>query len=424
MNGTTSTQPGRWARAARVRAIIPVMASICVIGTGNSLLTTSVSLHLSQPDVDPQAVQLLLTGFPAGFLAGCLIARWPVSRLGHRRTFLLVALLAAIAAVGYMATSAVPIWLFLRFLNGLSMAAMFVVSESWINLYADQSSRGTYFSLYMLMTALAVLFGQLLVEAAGAQSPHLFLMGAVTISAGLIYCGCLAGPWPQLPVRIARRPEQADLSPADQRYGLMKLFLLAPATVIAVFQSGMTNMNVFALTPLYGAKIGLSAETTVGLVTAFSLGGMVAQTPIGWLSDRLDRRVMMLIQGILAAVLCGLIVALGNQSVPTLFCLFFAYGTVALTIYPVGIAFANSQLDSRHMVSASGGLLLLYSVGNVLTPGVASGLMEHVAPYALFLLLGSGGAVLTLAAGFNLRRGLNPTASDIPEDCLVSGANE
>lgn len=412
-----------WERAARFRALVPVMAAICVIGTGNSLLTTSVSLRLSQPDVDPGAVQLLLTGFPVGFFAGCVAARWLVARFGHRGTFLAVGLLAAFASFGYMATTAAPVWLFLRFLNGFAMAAMFVVSESWINLYADQNNRGAYFSLYMMMTSLAVLFGQLMVEAIGPRSPHLFLMAALTVTIGVFYCRFVGHSWPSLPICNVH-PLQADVRSTDQRYGLWKLVALAPVTIIAVFQAGMTNMNVFALTPLYGAKIDLPVATTVGLVTAFSMGGMLAQTPVGWLSDRLDRRWMLLVQGILATTLCAAIVLLGSRYIPALFALFFFYGAAALTIYPVGIAFANSQIDSRHMVSVSGALLLLYSIGNVMTPGIAAGLMDHVAPYALFIMLGSGAALVAAGACFNLRRKTAHSGVHASPDYLVSGANE
>jgi len=423
MSPETSIEASFWKKAARFRALVPVMVAICVVGTGNSLLTTSVSLSLSLPGIDPGVVQLLLTGFPVGFLAGCLAARFLVARAGHRGTFLLVSFLAAFTGFGYMATMATPVWLVLRLLNGFAMAVLFVVSESWINLYADQSNRGAYFSLYMMMTSLAVLFGQLMVEAAGPHSPYLFLMGALTITAGTLYCRFAGRPWPALPVRTVQ-PLQVVVSAADQRYGLWKLVILAPVTIIAVFQAGMTNMNVFALTPLYGAKIALPAATTVGLVTAFSMGGMLAQTPVGWLSDRLDRRWMLLVQGVLAATLCGGIIMLADTHVPVLFVLFFLYGATALTIYPVGIAFANSQIDSRHMVSASGGLLLLYSIGNVMTPGVAAGLMDYVAPYALFIMLGSGAALVSVGACFNLRRKSVPQMVDAAPDCLASGVKQ
>ena len=104
---------------------------------------------------------------------------------------------------------------------------------------------------------------------------------------------------------------------------------------------------------------------------------MLAQTPVGWLSDRFERRRILLAQGLLSATLCAAIAWVGNLSEPLLFLLFFLYGATALTIYPVAMAFGASQLHSRHMVGASGTLLLLYSIGNVATPGVSAGLMSR-----------------------------------------------
>jgi MFS family permease len=423
MRQFSSTVAALWQKAERSRAILPIMASVCIVGTGNGLLTTAVSLRLSGRDIDPHVVQYVLTAFPVGFLVGCLITRFLVASLGHERTFLLVSLLAALATSGFIATNLMPVWFCLRLLSGLSMAALFIVCESWINLYASERNRGTYFSLYMMMTSLAVLFGQLLVEAAGPHSPHLFLIATMVIAIGLVYCKFIGGRWPALPI-WQPRPDPLMVAPAEQRYGLWRLAILAPVTIVGVFQAGMTNMNVFAMTPIYGVHIGLSAATTVALVTTFSVGGMLAQAPVGWLSDRLDRRLMLLVQGIVAASLCAAIVWAGNRFEPLLFVLFFAYGATALTIYPVAIAFANSQIASRHMVSASGGLLLLYSIGNVMTPGVAASLMENVAPQALFIMLGTGAGLVAVAACFNLLRSRTTVPVKAGTECIASGSCE
>ncbi|WP_416068284.1 MFS transporter [Rhizobium sp. ZK1] len=399
-NAVAGLQP----KTARFRAILHVMASILIVATGNSLLTTTVSLHLSDPAIDPQVVQLLLTAFPIGFLAGCLSARLLVGRYGHERAFLAVAALAAFGACGYMLTQAPAVWFCLRLINGFAIATLFVVAESWINLYADQKNRGAYFSLYMLMTSLATLSAQLLVEATGPGSPHLFEIVLGVILCGLAYARLVGAPWPALRVSAAAETEGTGSVQLRHCFGVWQLAALAPVTVVGVFQAGMTNMNVYTMTPIYAERVGIDAASAVTLVTAFSLGGMLAQAPVGWLSDRIDRRILLLVQGLVAAGLCAAIAWPGSHPQILLLGLFFAYGSVALTIYPVAIAYANSQLDSRHMVSASGGLLLLYSIGNIMTPGAAAGLMDRFAPQALFLLLGGGAFLVAVAACLNLSR--------------------
>lgn len=391
-----------WRNAERSRATLPMMASVCLACIGSAMLTTAVSFHLGKAGVDPQTVQIVLTAYPAGFLIGCLMTRPLVTRYGHERTFLLVLATALLSALGFVVTGFMPAWLCLRLLGGMSMASMFVICESWINLYAEQHNRGALFALYMLTTAIAVLLGQVLVATVGPQSAHLFLVAMATVL--VAFAPTFAGlRWPALP-SVPADPPPAPGARADRRLGPLALFRLAPVTVVAIFQGGITNMNVFVLTPLYGTQIGLSAAATVWLVTTISIAGMVAQTPVGWLSDRFDRRLILLVQGLVSVTACAAIAWVGMLSVSLLFVLFFIYGATALTIYPVAMAFGASQLHSRHMVAASGTLLLLYSIGNVATPGVAAGLMAHLGPPAMFLLLGGGAALVTLAACYNLLR--------------------
>ncbi|CDX25814.1 MFS family transporter [Mesorhizobium plurifarium] len=380
--------------------MLPIMVGICLACIGSAMLTTAVSLHLGKPGISPQVVQIVLTAYPVGFLVGCLVTRPAVAQYGHERTFVVVLVLALLAALGFVFTDFLPSWICFRLLGGMAMASLFVVCESWINLYAEHHNRGALFSIYMLTTAIAVLLGQVLVALAGPQSPHLFLVAAATVLLALVskFAG---GRWPALP---AIDPEHASSARPVKRLGPLALFRLAPVTVVAIFQGGITNMNIFVLTPIYGTQIGLSAATTVGLVTTISIAGMLAQTPVGWLSDRFERRIILLVQGILSVTLCAAIAWLGNSSVPLLFVLFFIYGCTALTVYPVAMAFGASQLHSRHMVGASGTLLLLYSIGNVATPGISAGLMEHMGAPAMFLLLGGGAVLVTMAACYNLLR--------------------
>ena len=389
-----------WQNAERSRALLPIMTGICLACIGSAMLTTAVSLHLGKPGISPDVVQIVLTAYPVGFFVGCLVTRPAVAHYGHERTFVVILVLALLAAAGFVFTDFVPSWICFRLLGGLSMASLFVVCESWINLYAEQHNRGAMFSVYMLTTAIAVLLGQLLVGLVGPQSPHLFPVAAAMVLLALV-SKFVDGRWPALPASPAE-PEHAN-APV-KRLGPMALFRLAPVTVVAIFQGGITNMNIFVLTPIYGTQIGLSAGTTVGLVTTVSIAGMLAQTPVGWLSDRFERRLILLAQGLLSVTLCAAIAWLGNFSEPLLFVLFFLYGATALTIYPVAMAFGASQLHSRHMVGASGTLLLLYSIGNVATPGISAGLMEHMGAPAMFLLLGGGAVLVTFAACYNLMR--------------------
>lgn len=392
-----------WRNAARSRAISPLLAGVCLGCTGSSMLMTAVSFHLGVPDIEPGIVQTVLTAYPAGFLIGCLVTRFVVVRIGHEQTFALILALAFASTLGFAFTTSLLLWFCFRLVGGIAMAGMFVVCESWINLYAEERSRGAMFALYMLSTAVAILLGQILIGVVGAHSSYIFPVAAAFVATG-IAPRLLGKRWPALPAAVVERDQAALGGVPETRLGAWQLFKIAPVTVVSIIQGGVTNMNVFVLTPIYGTQIGLSAATTVGLITTLSIAGMLAQPPVGWLSDRFDRRIILLVQGVMSVTLCILIAALGNRSETILFLLFFLYGATALTMYPVAIAFANSRLPRRHMVAASGTLLLLYSVGNIATPGLAAGLMTQTIPQAMFVLLGAGALLVAVTACYNIVR--------------------
>lgn len=387
----------RFASLRDARPLGPLLASVCLIATGNSLLTTAVSVQLGSTSAGPSTLSLVLTAYPAGFFAGCVLAHRIVSALGHRTAFCLAAMAAMLAGGAYAITRLLPVWSLLRLVNGMAMATLFVVIESWVNLYAGPGRRGFLFSLYMMMTSLAVLLGQVLIEAAGPHSPLLYPLATATIAVGLGVC-LVAGAWPVLPsdeALVAIGPV-----PLRQR-SLLRLVIVAPATLVAVFLAGMTNMNIYSLLPIYGERIGLGATDTVALLSAFSIGGLLAQSPVGWLSDRADRRILLLAQAVLVVACCAAVSALGADLFALLLAVFFGYGALALTIYPVGVGLANAHIGHRERVSVAGALLTVYSVGSIMTPGVATALMTNVAPSGLFLLLGTAAAVLALVAGIS-----------------------
>ncbi|RUX92175.1 MFS transporter, partial [Mesorhizobium sp. M2A.F.Ca.ET.040.01.1.1] len=187
-----------WHNAERSRAMLPIMVGVCLACIGSAMLTTAVSLHLGKPGISPQVVQIVLTAYPVGFLVGCLVTRPAVAQYGHERTFVVILVLALLAASGFVFTDFLPSWICFRLLGGMAMASLFVVCESWINLYAEQHNRGALFSLYMLTTAIAVLLGQFLVGLVGPQSPHLFPVAAVTVLLALV-SKFVGGRWPALP---------------------------------------------------------------------------------------------------------------------------------------------------------------------------------------------------------------------------------
>jgi MFS family permease len=391
MTSIPPSVPGRSRDWAPFHAIAPLVSAVAIVTAGAGLLTTKTSLELALHHVEYQAVRIIVTGYPLGFLVGCLTVRRVIGRIGHGRTFQAMALITAAATLAFVLSSNLWAWTAFRCVNGFCMASMFTVAESWINLDSGPRNRGSLLSFYMIMSTLGLAAGQSMINLGDPGGRGLFVLAAAT---------CLLGAAPFSiggRLRPARRMVGAAPAEPDEVFGIRRLLRAAPISVIAAVQTGMTNMTFGVMVPIYATRTGYEPGTAAALVTAFSVGGLVAQMPIGWLSDRIDRRLILAVGGG-AAALCCLIVALSGPLPTTLLVLvFLLYGATTLSIYPVSIAYAGSRVESRFIVSISWRLLFIYSLGSLVAPAVSNELMARTTPSALFLFLGTG--VLVVAVG-------------------------
>ena len=376
---------------APLRAILPLVLAVAIVTAGGGLLATKTSLDLAIEGVSVGEVRVVVTGYPLGFLAGCATIRPIIAMIGHGRTFQLMAVLTAVATLLFIASTNFWFWAGLRVVNGFAMASLFTVAESWINLDSGPRNRGSLIALYMIMSTLGLAAGQSMINLGDPFGNGLFVLAAAT---------CLASVAPFAidgRLRPARRmPGAASSTETDEGVSLFRLLRIAPLAVIAALQTGVTNMNFGVMGPIYAARTGHEAGTAAALVTVFTLGGLLAQVPIGWLSDRIDRRLILAGSGYCAALACLAATLFGEVSTAMLFVLLLVYGAATLSIYPVAIAYIGSKVESRFMVAISGRLLFVYAIGAVMAPAISNELMARVDPAALFLFLGAAALVVSL----------------------------
>ena len=381
------------ARFGALRSIAPLVLAVAIITAGGGLLTTQMSLQLTLNHASVGATGAVVTGGPVGFLIGCLSARFLISHFGHGRIYQLMALLAGAASAAFVLSNTIWAWTFLRGLGGFAMATMFTSAESWINLDSGPDNRGTLLSFYMVMGTLGLSVGQALISLGDPAGGGLFLLaGAISASGALPFLA-------DGRLRPQRRGSDAAGHVPDEAFSVGRLFAVAPVVLIAAAQTGMSNMTFGVMAPIYAVKSGHSPGIAAAIVTLFSAGGLAAQVPLGLISDRLDRRLLLVMAGVLAALTCALIVAFGQLSTWLLMGLVFFYGMTSLSIYPLAIAHAGSLVQSRFLVAISGRFLLFYAFGSIVAPAISNELMARFGVSTLFTFLGVICAITAIAAG-------------------------
>jgi MFS family permease len=213
-------------------------------------------------------------------------------------------------------------------------------------------------------------------------------------------------------VPVALTTSVAPAPVVTGRLNLMSLYRISPLGTVAAFAAGVANSAFWSLTPLVAVSIGLDTGRIATLMSTIILGGIALQWPVGWLSDRFDRRqVIVAMTALLTAVSVALYFMV-DAAWHWLLVASFGFGGFSLTLYSLAVAHTNDQTGEVDLVQVSAGLLLMFGAGSVLGPMAAGAVIEHFGSSALFAFVAAVAAALTAFGLYRMtRRGPVPLAS-------------
>jgi MFS family permease len=257
-----------------------------------------------------------------------------------------------------------------------------MVIESWLNDRANNETRGRIFAAYITVNLSGLVIGQALFMSNGASSFTLFNIAAI------FYALCL------IPVGLTRQPQPRAIE--VPRLRPMRLFTVSPVGMAGCVAVGCANAATWTFAPIYGESMGLHRGWLSLFMIAFTLGGALVQVPLGRLSDRLDRRIIIAGIGVFAALAAVLLYLFGNHDHWRTLGLIALFGMTCLPLYGMSVAQVNDRLPRAEFVEASASLLLINSIASILGPPVAASVIQHFGISALFLYTACIHAVLAV----------------------------
>ena len=333
---------------------------------------------------------LLGTAWAGGFVAGCFFAPRLVRSAGHVRAFATFAAAGAIVALMTGLVIDETVWLLLRAFTGFTMAGAFMVIESWLNERATNENRGTVFGLYMMVTYASIMAGQMIVAAGDVNQASLFMV------AGILFCFSL------IPTTVSTAASPRPLQ--DVSLDLKGLYAHSPVSFAACFLIGIANGAWGTLGAVYGARIGISTPEIALMMSLVFIAGAAAQMPVGRISDRTDRRYVLIAAALGSALIAVVIFFAQPRSGSLVIALTAAYGAFAYTLYSIAVAHANDHASPAAFMKGSGGLLLLYGFGTMAGPMLGAALMSGMRPESIFLATAFGHLLLALYTTLRIRR--------------------
>jgi MFS family permease len=365
---------------AQIVPVFALLVSTAFLLAANGLHGLLLPLSGAAAGFSTAELGLLGTGWAAGFIAGCLSAPVVVRRVGHIRAFACSAACAAIIILLHGIFVLPLVWILLRAASGFFIAGAFMILESWLNERSTNESRGTIFAVYLMISYLGITVGQLGVGLGDPTVTTLFMAGAI------LYCLAV------LPTALSTAASPQPLTRV--RLDLRRLVANSPVASLTVLLVGMVNGAFGTLAAVWGIRIGLATPAIAIMISIAVVAGALTQVPAGRISDKIDRRYV-IIGAAGGAAIAGLIVFILKPTDPNIVLpVIAAYGALAYPLYGLAVAHANDYADASEFVAVSGGLLLLYGIGNIIGPLAASAAMTELGPEALFVATATGHVVI------------------------------
>jgi MFS family permease len=346
--------------SAPLIAIASVVVSMALIAVGNGLMFAYIPVRLGAEGFDPTWAGLIITGLSAGGLAGCILTGPLVRRVGHARAFMVLSALIALSNAAVGAGTHPIVWIAARALYGFSICGLFIVAQSWLNDAVANAIRGRVMAFFYVayVAGLGVGYGTLaLVDINTAEAP---LVGIAFTALSILPVGM---------TRLAQPP-----APRAASVALRRAWRISPVGVAGMLAVGGLSMAIAGFAPIHATAKGYSQADVALLLSAMPVGTLILQIPLGWISDRTDRRYVLIAASALAAGAGAFALGFDGGALAALIVIYVVWDGASESIYSLASAHAADRAGKDDMVALSSSLLFAWSLSGFIVPGIVTAL--------------------------------------------------
>jgi MFS family permease len=352
-------------------AVGSIITGVVLLQAGMGLLSVLLPLRMQEAGFTTTDIGIMSAGFAFGFFLGCFYAPRLILRIGHIRAFACFATVLSTLTLTLAIDTDLALWTGARILSGICFAGLLTVSDSWISGETKPSMRGRVMSVYMILYKTAQALGPRIFTFAAISGNWHFMLVSALFSLSLL--------------PVAMREGGNPTPPLKERMSLAKVYRTTPLAVVGCMCLGMANSPMNNLIAIYGVGIGLEVSGAVMLSAALQFGALVLQWPMGWASDKRDRRKVMIFGMLMMALFSTIIAFMPIMPLWVYVILIGILGGFAMSIYPILLAHAGDFATPKQMVPLCATLMLAFSVGMAIGPISGSYMMDLLGPGGLFI---------------------------------------
>ncbi len=355
-----------------LRPILSLLLGVALLLAGAGLQITLLPLRASAEQFGTFAIGAIGSAYYLGFVVGCVLGPYVILRSGHIRAFSAMVAVAASMALLHALVPLAPAWALIRFVTGFCLAGFYLVIESWLNDRSSNETRGMVMSAYVIVNFVAIAAGQMIVTTHPVEGASLFMIAAILSALAIV------------PVALTRSAQPAPITIV--RFQPKLLWEAAPVALAGSFMVGLSLGAFWTLAPAAVELRGAGIAEVATFMTAAVIAGALMQYPAGRLSDRVDRRLVLLVL-LAGSTATATALWLYGGSGWMLLALACCFGALSLPGYSIAAAHGYDRTQPEEMVATSATILLANGLGAVAGPVIAAVLMRALGPGTLFLFV-------------------------------------
>jgi MFS family permease len=339
-------------------AIASIIVSMALVAIGNGLLFAYIPVKLGIEGFAPTWAGSILTGLSAGGLLGCLLTGPLVRRVGHARSYLLFTGLIVLANAMVALVVDGPVWILSRALYGFAISGLFIVAQSWLNDVVDNRIRGRVMAIFYVAYVVGLGTGAFLLGLADIATPQAPILGIVFTALSIMPVGM---------TRLAQPP-----APEGGSVAWRKAWRISPVGMAGMLAVGGLSMMIAGFAPIHATAKGYSQGQVATLMSAMPLGTLMFQFPLGWISDRTDRRYVMIAAAVLVAVMGVVAIRFDGAALLVIIAIYVIWSGASDSIYSLSSAHGSDRARKDELVTLSSTMLFAWSVAGFIAPGLGT----------------------------------------------------
>ena len=375
----------------------PLLLGMLLLMLGNGLQGSLLGVRGSGMGFSAVEMSLVMSAYFAGFLLASRVTPNMIRRVGHVRVFAALGSFISAALLLFPTIQDPIAWILGRVVVGFCFCGVYVTAESWLNNASSNETRGQTLSAYMIVQMIGIIIAQGLLVVPDPSGYLLFVIPSVMVSIAFA------------PILLSISPTPAFES--TKRMTLKELYTTSPLGCVGMFLLGSVFAAQFGMAAVYATEAGLSITQIPMFTASFYVGALLFQYPLGWISDRMDRRILIAVTAAVAGLASVMGMLLGGNFY-VLLAAAFLIGGLSNPLYSLIIAYTNDFLQHEDMAAASAGLLFVNGVGAIAGPVVIGYAMQVFGPSGYFMLLSVVLLALTGYAFYRMTQRPAPLAVD------------